>query len=822
MTSPTRLILIIDDTPEDRELYKRLLRRDSSAVYEVAEAATAADGIALCGAIRPDVVLIDYLLPDDNGLDVVSELVAAHGDAAFGILMLTGAGDEQIAVQALHRGADDYLVKSARIERQLPLAIERALATVALRRQVATQRADLERGHVQLQEALALAQRHADQLHLALQAGGMAAWEIDWPTQRVTWSQWLVASEFAGLDAAEHTLADWVRQVHEDDRPAMEAWLAQVLAGAAPASMPFRMIGADQSTRWMEASGSREQDGDDATVRLFGIVQDITQRKQIEAELWRREAEFKTLVENGPDIIARFDPELRHVYVSPMVTSTTGFPQAAFIGKTNQELGMPPEQCALWDQAIAQVFATGQPAEIEFAFPSAAGAYSFQAMLVPERGPDGGIETVLSTARDVTAYRRAQDRLQFLSDASIALAASLDAAATFRQLALLAADHFGAVCTIDAVDSHGDLRLAAVAAPAPAVETLFEEMRRRYPVRVQSEHPVAVVLRDGAPLARSSLTADFILENTYDAEHRDLAARLDVRSFLMVPLTLRGRTMGVVALYAAGQPADYQAEDRSVLEELTRRAALALDNAQLYGEAQEALRERDAFLSVASHELRNPLTALLGRTQLLQRRLRRLPGTDQVAEDAAVVLALGRRIDGLLHELLDVSRAQSGQLTIAPEPIDAVALWGRVVADLQASTAAHRLAFRASAPSCVVNGDPARLEQVAYNLVNNAIKYSPDGGTVTVALSQPAGGGVQVEVCDEGLGIPAADVQHVFKRFHRSALAVTQHIPGTGIGLYVVSEIVHAHGGTIEVESTEGVGSCFNVWLPFTPPRAQG
>jgi signal transduction histidine kinase len=254
---------------------------------------------------------------------------------------------------------------------------------------------------------------------------------------------------------------------------------------------------------------------------------------------------------------------------------------------------------------------------------------------------------------------------------------------------------------------------------------------------------------------------------------------------------------------------------------LVRREQVAQERAELLAhertarrEAEMAVRMRDEFLSIASHELRNPLTVLLGSAQVLQRRLAREGGMSPRSLHALEVIPQqATRLRALIEAMLDVTRIEHGQLTLASGPLDLAGVVLRVVEEARATTERHVLNCEGTGLPVYVAGDAVRLEQVLHNLVENAIKYSPRGGEIHVRLTV-RDEHAEVAVRDEGIGIPATALARLFERFFRAPNASAQRISGTGIGLYVIREIITLHGGTIDVVSTEGRGSTFTVSLP--------
>jgi PAS domain S-box-containing protein len=288
-----------------------------------------------------------------------------------------------------------------------------------------------------------------------------------------------------------------------------------------------------------------------------------------------------------------------------------------------------------------------------------------------------------------------------------------------------------------------------------------------------------------------------------------------------IPLKIDTQSIGVLGLSFAEAQA-FGVDDQTFMLALAQQCAQAIERARLYeaeqqarAEAEAAVRVRDQFLSIASHELKTPLTLMLGNVQLLQRRAE---DRDKLSErnrrSINVIESQISRLNNLINGLLDISRIQSGQLSIQPVPLDLGVLAKRVVEEVRPTLSPrHSLVCEYEDESLLVNGDTVRLEQVLHNLISNAIKYSPQGGLVRVQVER-RDDKVCLVVRDQGIGIPASAYPYLFQRFFRAANADQHHISGLGVGLYVVKKIVSLHGGTVTVTSTEGSGSIFTILLP--------
>lgn len=623
-------------------------------------------------------------------------------------------------------------------------------------------------------------------------------------------------ADLNGLPPEEH-LGRSIAEVLPGVAPLVEPILKQVLetgkavinveVSGEPASLPGRQ-------RHVLASYYPIELHESGQCGVGAVIVEITRQKELEQELSRRERELKRIVENAPDIIARFDRNMRHLFVNPAVERATGISSQDFIGKSNAELGVPPEIYRFWHIHLNQVFQTGQKVTIEFDFPTPTGTRYYESHLVPELASDGTVESVLSMTRDITDLKRAQERMRFLAEASVLLSTSLDYSTTLDNVARLVVPNLADFCVVDLIDAEGMPSGLVVAHRDPAKEELLRQIRQQMPVSPDYPgSPIGQVIRTRRPVYIPEVPESLFRFYIEHLTHLDDLGSLIPGSLIAVPLISRDRLWGVLTL-GISTPGFYTPEDLSMTEELARRAAIAIDNASLYQDACQAIQLRDQFLSVVAHELKTPVTALLGYAQLLQRRLKReqlLNPRDQQAFDRLAEQVA--RLHDMTNGLLDLSRIQAGTLTFDPRPLDVGEVVRRLVEELQLTLEHHRIDISDPDEPLLIEGDEMRLRQVFSNLLQNAVKYSPQHSEVTVELARH-GKYVSIAVRDYGIGIPAEDLQNIFTLFYRASNTKRTGLGGIGVGLAVVKEVIVLHGGSVEVESTEGAGSTFRVLLP--------
>ena len=434
-------------------------------------------------------------------------------------------------------------------------------------------------------------------------------------------------------------------------------------------------------------------------------------------------------------------------------------------------------------------------------------------------------------------------RAVFLAEASRLLAGVFDPDDTLQRVAELAVPTVGDFCFLDILDAHGTLQRAGSATAGPKQQALVDAAEERLPT-LEEPGPVAVkALTSGEPVVMAEVTDVRLQSIATGPEHLEVLRAVKSRSMVTIPLLAGESALGTMTFGFTSQSGrEYTPEALALAEDLASRAALAVESARLYRELQQAMRIREDFFGSAAHDLRTPLTTIRGRAQLLLRQVARFAhdaaGPPAVDPSGPFFSRLGPALAGidsaaakmarLIDALLDAARLQAGQtLQLARQPTDLVAMARHAVADHQLGAVGHLISLETEETALVGQWDAGRLDRVIDNLLGNAIKYSPDGGAVVVTVARSGNAGdasdaAILTVRDSGMGIPQADLSHLFERFHRGA-NVSGRIGGSGIGLADVKQIVEEHGGTITVESHEigsagapdTSGTLFTAWLPL-------
>lgn len=429
-----------------------------------------------------------------------------------------------------------------------------------------------------------------------------------------------------------------------------------------------------------------------------------------------------------------------------------------------------------------------------------------------EMGPDGTAVRMLGSAQDVTELDRERRALQFLAKAGRILASSLDYEETLEAVARLAVPHLADWVAVD-VAAGGGFRRLVVAAGPPERQAMADELARDWPPRLEDPSGVAAAWRRAESEFIPRVPPGLIETRARGPAHARLLRALGVESIMLVPMAARGRVLGVLGFVHGPSGRVFDSDDFALARELAERAALAIDNADLYREARESSRARDELLAVVSHDLRNPLSAVLAGAALLE--------SDVVPPErrGALVEAIhgaARRMDRLTRDLLDAARLEDGMLELDREEVALGALILEALAVQGPAAEEAGVALRPLVPGELpsVRADRARLLQVLENLLSNALRHTPRGGTVTVS-AEAAEAAVAVRVGDTGPGIAPGLRPHLFDRYRQGG---GDRRGSAGLGLPIARGLVRAHGGDLDVSDGDGGGAEFVFTVPVGIP----
>lgn len=454
----------------------------------------------------------------------------------------------------------------------------------------------------------------------------------------------------------------------------------------------------------------------------------------------------------------------------------------------------------------------------------------FEATFRPVSSPERKIAWVVGLVREVTespaallhttlkatqeekqaraAAEEAARRAAFLAEASRKLNESLDYETTIRTISRVAIPEFTDGCVVFLLEGDHFTQLA-VAHREPQIESRLLAMFSKYPPDPNAPVGMGRVVRSGEAYLYPEVRDTLLQQLARSPEHLQMLRGLQMKSYLIAPMTAHGHALGVLGFGTVER--HFTPADLKLAEELARRCAAAVENAKLFQQAEKAIKLRDDFLAVASHELRTPLTPLRIVLDSLAARLRKGEG------DPLTLLSRAQRsverLGELVNDLLDVSQLEAGRLKLQSKPFSMSALVLEVVHELEGASPRHRIVIDRLAEDVVVVGDHDRIVQVLTNLLDNAIKYSPQGGDVRLSLTTTPRDTV-LSVTDQGVGIPAEQQGLIFGRFSRATTAPISRFGGLGLGLYICRTVVDRHGGRIWVESEVGKGSTFFVSLP--------
>ena len=551
------------------------------------------------------------------------------------------------------------------------------------------------------------------------------------------------------------------------------------------------------------------REGEFVHTRCF--TRDVTESKRSEAALRESEERLRMALDAGRMGVWDWNIRTGDLKWSDSLEPLHGLAPGAFGGTFDdfQKL-IHPDDREMVNNAIRSAVDEGTGYDIEFRNVWPNGSVHWIAgkgKVFP--ADDGQPGRMIGIGMDVTQRMRAEQTAQFLADASAAFAVLVDFDSTLQKVASLAVPYFADWATVDVVEADGTLRRVAVSHIDPAKVQLAHELHRRLPPDPAAPQGVWTILRTGRSEIVPEITDELLAQSVKDHELLEIMRELGLKSYIGVPLTVRGKTLGVITFIAAESGHRYDATDLAVAEDLASRAGIAIDNAQLYRELRDADQRKDEFLATLAHELRNPLAPIRNGLQVL-----RLSGTNGEAgvEVRSMMERQLNQMVRLVDDLLDVSRITRNKLDLKLQRVDLATVIHSAVETSRPliEQSGHTLSLSLPPSPTYLQADLTRLAQVFSNLLNNSAKYTEPGGHISLT-AEATNDEVTVRVRDNGLGIPAEAMPRLFQMFSQVDRNMERAQGGLGIGLTLVRRLVEMHGGTVKARSDgPGRGSEFH------------
>jgi len=559
--------------------------------------------------------------------------------------------------------------------------------------------------------------------------------------------------------------------------------------------------------------------GDGAIVGVMVICRDVTEQVLAKRAAINSEAKFRNTILQAPVAIAVLQGPEFILETANDKSLEMWLKSDEVIGKKLEEV-FPEYKAQGFIDILERVFQTGEAFygnEVAFDIFHEEGFRTVYSNFVYEPiYENGNVNSILALGYDVTelvlSRKEAEKRealLEFLNFASDELALSLETDTALKKISDLIVPKFSDLLIIDMLKGEQIELLSAYGENEAYIEAFIES---RKTLNIQDLGPWVQVLRTAAPALNTAIDLENLRESLIDEAYSFKNRKMNFRSSIIVPMKIGSHTIGLVTFISNKEARNYGSVDVEFAKDFATRVALTLENARLHEMQHEAIRTRDEFLSIASHELNTPLTTVNASIQMLMRVYDRQPQSDAIPHLMNTSYRSTVKLNRLVQELLDFSRIEAGQLILVKKVFDLSAL-AKECCSFAGLTTSHAITFKGDL-TLKVFADRHRIDQVIVNLVNNAVKYSPNA-TEIVVLVQQQGDNANVSVIDKGQGIEESKIPHLFDRYYRASYAGLQ-FSGLGLGLYICENIIKLHGGTIGVTSKPEVGSTFWFNIPIT------
>lgn len=583
----------------------------------------------------------------------------------------------------------------------------------------------------------------------------------------------------------------------------------------------------DARPRWVEGWIFPILDEQKKVKELALILKDVTEEREnseklrlIVAERERAEKRLTMAVKAGKIGIWEWDPGSDKVYWDESLCEIYGFAPGTFTGEVKEydRLMYPDDREILW-QKVKDATEKAIPYAIEHRIFRRDGQVRWiQGSGTTLRDECGKVVLLMGTAIDITDKKIASQDQEFLSSTSEILSSSLNYLENLQKMADLSINYFCDGCLIDQLLPDGIIKRIIVSACTEEVRERMFKVHQDFPQRYNQDHPLFIALSSGKTMLVPDIMKYSLEQKRYKTErYFDELRDMGICSVLVVRLKGKENLLGTITFFTTkGSRHTFDARSKWLAEELAYRTSMSIENSLLYLHSQEAIRARDEFVSIASHELKTPLTSLTLQNQMRKRQLQKDKSKILDEETFAKMLDADdgqlRRITRLIDDMLDISRIRAERLTIHKEKFEFCAFITDVLERLNPQLESAGCFLTVELCSEVfIRGDSYRIEQVVVNLLTNAMKYGAGRPIHIKVMASPVK--VTLLVSDEGSGIDPKDIERIFQRFERAVSG--SEVSGLGLGLYISRQIVELHDGALFVSSQPGVGSTFIMELPI-------
>jgi PAS domain S-box-containing protein len=632
-------------------------------------------------------------------------------------------------------------------------------------------------------------QRHQEHLNLAMAAARMGSWDWDIQLNVVQFSD--NVKRIFGLDPDRDDSYETVMaMVHPDDVPRVERALHDAVYGQAKYNIELRVIKPDGNVCWILSLGRVFYSDTGIPLTMTGIDIDITDRKQAQLTLQQTTERLNVALKSAPISLFNHDLDLRYTWI---YNPTHDLAKDQVIGKRDEDLASP-ETAARLTHLKRQVLLTGIGLREEVKVVANGQTSYYDLTIDPIHDEQNTIVGVTCAAVDIS------EKIQIATERLQATTALQDSEDRLR-MAIESANMGIWDLNLSTNQLTWDAGCKAIFGLPPEADS---SMERFY----EGLHP------DDRDRLKQVIAESLTQESggNYDVEYRVIGLQDRVERWV--------RAKGQTYFDGDGNPLRFTGTILDITQkkqaEVAREQLLSQEQAAREA-AERANRIKDEFLAILSHELRSPLNPILGWAKLLQTKKLDAAKTTRALETIERNAKLQTQ---LIDDLLDIAKILRGKLKIEPASVDPAFVIEAAIETVQAAADAKAIRIQTDLPDIgPIQGDGARIQQIVWNLLTNAIKFTPEQGQITIQLTQ-VDRWAQLKVTDTGQGIRPEFLPHIFESFRQADASITRQFGGLGLGLAIVRYLAEAHGGTISADSPgEGKGATFTVSLPLLSHR---